>query len=173
MPRLPHHAGPMGSLGRSIHAYQPYYAPPVTPSPEFINNSSPLAQQGLPGARIDQHTRLVNRMPRMLGIRWLYAYGGQVYPWFKMIATGQVESTKFQPIVANRWSGENNDAIYQAGYPRNLGFTFKVNTIPPAALGTAPWHMQPTPQFRGRPIFARRAYTSGIRGVPAQPQNGR
>lgn len=107
----------------------------------------------------------------MNGIRWLYSRGGQIKPWFRAKATGAVESSKFQPVSSYTWQGEFNDSIYQAGYPRNLGYTFKVDTIPPWALGASPWQMRPAPQIR-RPIFSRRAYTSGIRAVPAIPYPG-
>lgn len=154
------------SLGASVAAYQPYYAPPVTPSPNYIRGGGASATQHPDAQEIDQHTGLVNRMPRMIGIRWLYSRGGQIKPWFRMIGTGAVESTKFQPVLAYSWSGENNDAIYQAGYPRNLGYTFKVDTIPAAALGTQRDQMLPAPRFT-RPIFSRRAYTSGVKPLPA------
>lgn len=163
-----HSVNSYSSLGKSIHDYQPYYSPPVAPQSDFINGGSAAAVNiaEYRHQMISQHDRLVNRMPRMLGIRWLYSRGGQIKPWFRMVGTGTVESTKFQPVLSYTWDGEFNDAIYQAGYPRNLGFTFKVDTIPPWALGTSPWQMRPAPQIR-RPIFSRRAYTSGVRGLPA------
>lgn len=155
------------SLAYSVHAYQPYYAPPVDPQTNYIRGGSAAAQATIPVQRITQHTRMVNRMPRTLGIRWLYSRGGQIKPWFRMIATGAVESTKFQPVSSWSWSGEFNDAIYEAGYPRNLGYTFKVPTIAPTAIGTQRDRMMPSPRFT-RSIFARRAYTSGVAPVPAQ-----
>jgi hypothetical protein len=157
------------SLGASIAAYQPYYAPPVTPQPNYINGGT-AAVTSMPHQEIDQHTSLVNRMPSMLGIRWLYSRGGQIKPWFRSIATGAVESTKFQPVLSYTWSGEFNDAIYQAGYPRNLGYTFKVDTISPQALGQERFTMRPSPRIT-KPIFTRRAYTSGVKPVPAQAVN--
>lgn len=160
------------SLGQSIADYQPYYPPPVTPQTHYINGGSAAAvnMEEYAHQKITDHDRLVNRMPRMNGIRWLYSRGGQLKPWFRMKATAAVESTKFQPVLSYTWQGEFNDSIYQAGYPRNLGYTFKVDTIPPWALGASPWQMQPAPQIR-RPIFARRAYTSGIRALPAISSN--
>jgi len=155
------------SLGYSVQANLPYYAPPVTPQTNYIHGESAALQEGIPAQQIDQHTTLVNRMPRMLGIRNLYSRGGQIKPWFRMIATGAVESTKFQPVLSYTWDGEFYDAIYQAGYPRNLGYTFKVPTIPAPALQDDRWRMRPAPRFT-RSIFARRANTSGVRPVPAQ-----
>lgn len=165
------HGGPMNafsSMGASVAAYQPYYAPPVEPASHFINGGSAAAvnMAEYRHQRITQHDRLVNRMPMMQGIRWLYSRGGQIKPWFRAVGTGTVESSKYQPVLSYQWSGEFNDSIYQAGYPRNLGYTFKVDTIPPWALGTSPYNMRPAPRFT-RPIFSRRAYTSGIAPLPA------
>jgi len=159
------------SLNYSVAAYMPYYAPPISPQRQVVQNrDTPLMTPGLPGQQVDQHTTLVNREPRLMGIRWLYSRGGQIKPWFRMIATGAVERTKFQPVLAYQWSGEFNDAIYQAGWPRNLGYTFKVDTIPQQALATQREQMMPRPWIR-KPYFARRAYTSGIKGVPVQATN--
>lgn len=158
------------SLAYSIHAYQPIYAPPVDPQTHFIRGGSAAFQATIPNQRISQHERLVNRMPRMLGIRWLYSRGGQVKPWFRMQATGVVESSKFQPITSHTWEGEFNDAIYEAGYPRNLGYTFKVPTYPATAVAQPRDRMLAAPRFT-RSIFARRAYTSGVKPLPAQGVN--
>lgn len=124
-------------------------------------------------ARWDEHSRLASRAPRQVGVRTLFSYGGMYVKWMRMIATGQVERTKFQPRTNHEWTGEFNDALYGAGYPRNLGTTFKVPTVAPQALGTSPWQMQPRPQFK-RPIYVnKRGTASGIRGVPATPTQGR
>jgi len=155
------------SLGYSVQANLPYNAPPVTPSTNYINGGSAAYVDSVPGQQVDQHTALVNRMPRMLGIRNLYSRGGQIKPWFRMIATGAVERTKFQPVLSYTWDGEFYDAIYQAGYPRNLGYTFKVPTIPAPAMRDDRYRMLPSPRFT-RSIFARRAVTSGVKPLPAQ-----
>lgn len=152
-------------------AYMPFFEPPVTPQAENIQGTSAVAQQGLPGNQWDQNARFVNRDPRRIGIRTLYSYGGRFNRFFRMIATGQVESSKFQPRTNHTWDGEFNDAIFQAGYPRNLGLTFKVKTVNPNI--NPPWNMLPRPDFKGRSIFVnRRPVTSGIPGVPATPTNG-
>jgi hypothetical protein len=158
------------SLAYSEAAYFPRYAPPIDPQTHFIKTGSAVLQAGIPNQRISQHERLVNRYPRMLGIRWLYSRGGQIKPWHRNIMSGGVESSKFQPVTAHTWEGEFNDAIYEAGYPRNLGYTFKVPTIPAPALGNQRDRMMPQPRIT-RSIFARRAYTSGVKPVPAQGVN--
>jgi hypothetical protein len=158
------------SLAYSVAAYQPIYAPPVDPQTHYIRGGQAFFQATIPNQRIDQHNRLVNRKPRMLGIRWLYSRGGQVKPWFRMQSTGAVESSKFQPITSHTWEGEFNDAIYEAGYPRNLGYTFKVPTYPAQAVAQPRDRMMAAPRFT-RSIFARRAYTSGVKPLPAVGTN--
>jgi hypothetical protein len=164
------------SLGYSVQSYLPYYAPPVAPARNVVQAGGAAVVSHPEAQRIDQHTAMVNRKPRLLGNRTLYSRGGQVKPWFRMIATGRVESTKFQPVLNYQWSGEFNDSIYEAGYPRNLGYSFKVRTIPKGAKQAPLYKMQPAPRIT-KSIFSRRAFGSGIHPVPAvstnQPKRGR
>lgn len=157
------------SMGQSVEAYQPFFPPPVVPQDTVIRGSSPLVMQmDSVGEVWDQHSRLVNRDPRRIGIRTLFSYGGYALKQFRMIATGQVESSTFQPRGNHMWDGEFNDAIYQMGYPRNLALTFKVNTVNKGI--NAPWQQTPRPNFGGRTIYtSRRPVTSGIPGTPAVP----
>jgi hypothetical protein len=162
---------PFSSLARSVEAYQPYYAPPVTPVSAFIDNTSALSRNlEQVASRVDYSDGLVTRAPRLNGIRTLFSYGTQILTTFRMIATGRVESTTFQPRLSHQWVGEFNDSIYQAGYPRNLGLTVKVPTVNPNI--NPPWSMTPAPQFRRNIFVNRRATTSGVPGLPAKPTQG-
>lgn len=159
---------PYSSLAQSVFAYQPYYAPPVDPQTNYIHSKTnvfdTVDHEG--GESWNQHSRMVNRDPRRLGIRTLFSYGGQIRRAFAMIATGAVQSSKFQPRNNHMWSGEFNDALYQAGYPRNTGLTFKVQTVNP--LINPPWSMAAAPNRRGRSVFVnRRPVTSGIPAIRA------
>lgn len=160
------------SLRYSIAAYQPRHPPP--PGGEVfgqlpMHTRPAWATPRLPGEMLNQHSTFVSRMPRMLGMRWLYSRGAQIKPWFRETGTGSVESTRFQPILSYQWSGQFNDAIYQAGYPRNLGYTFKVSPVT-ANLGQGGPQMKARPWLT-RPVYSNRAYTSGIQGLPAQGVN--
>lgn len=163
---------PYSSLGKSIEAYQPYYAPPAFPQTNYIHGSSPLARANPPVVSYG-HTgsMVVSHRNRMVGMEWLYQTGGRVKDWFKMVATGQVQSTAFQPITDTTYFAMFNDALYQAGYPRNLGWSEKVPTIPPEALGTTPSQMAPRPQWK-RNIYTRRSFSTAP-SIPAKPYNGR
>jgi len=163
---------PFSSLGRSVEAYQPYYAPPTYPQTNYIQGSSvlatvipPVVTRGTTGAAT------VSSKSRTTGMNYLYSRGGQIKQWFRMKATGQVESTAAQPVTASTWFNMFNGALYAAGYPRNLGWSEKVPTIPPAALGIGPDQMAPRPQFR-RNIYTQRSFSTAP-SIPAKPQNGR
>jgi hypothetical protein len=164
------------SLGYSVAAYQPYYAPPTFPQTNYIATVTPLTSVNIiPAQRLGYNATgiyagVVNSRNRTAGMTWLYSRGAQVKRWFRMISTGRVESTKFQPITDSTWFSMFNGNLYRCGYPRNLGWSEKVPTIPPAALGTAPWQMLPTPRFR-RNVYTRRSFTTAP-SVPAQPRNG-
>jgi hypothetical protein len=161
-------AAGFSSLGYSNAVYAAVHPGPVLDRGALIQTGHSAAQPRIPAHRIDQHTTLVNREPRMIGIRWLFAYGGQIKPWFRNIATGQVESTKFQPITVSRLTGEFNDAIFQAGYPRNLGYTFQVQQA--RFVGAGP-RMRPGARILAAPYVSGHATTSGIPPVPLIPSN--
>jgi hypothetical protein len=164
--------GRQGSYGAAIQAYMPMYAPPSVPIPEMLVTRSPITSI-IPGnSRTPvSGAPVVNRKNRIQGMRYLFSRGAKYIRQFRMIATGQVESTRFQPATAWTWDGSFNDALFQFGYPGyNLGLSEKVPTIPAAALGVSNFQMLPKPQYT-RTIFTQRSY--GARpGLPAQPRNG-
>lgn len=155
------------SMGRSVAAYQPMYAPPVAPEQNFIQTRSsqhvtmPAAYSGATSGNA-----VVSKKSRVKGMRFLYSRGGKRIRQFRMRATGQVESSTFQPVTAWTWSGAFNDQLFCCGYPRNLGLSEKVATIPPQALGTTPSQMLPRPQIT-RSIFTNRSFST-VKGLPAQ-----
>ena len=162
----------VSSYQRAIRAYMPYYAPPVVPIPEMITSQVPATYGSVaPCATAPQNgAPVVDRHERQIGLRFLFSRGGRRFRQFIMMATGQVQSSAFQPYNAWTWNASFNDSIYQAGYPgTNLGWSFKAATIPPEALGTSPYQMLPKPWIR-RPVVTQRSY-GAIPGVPAQSVN--
>ncbi len=155
------------SMGASIAAYQPYYAPPVAPQTNFIQTRSsqhmsvPAAQSGVTTGNM-----AVSHKNRIRGMRFLFSRGSKKIKQFRMRSTGQVEVSTFQPVTAWTWCGSFNDALFQAGYPRNLGLSEKVATIPPQALGTSTSQMLPRPQIT-RSIFTNRSFST-VKGLPAK-----
>lgn len=163
---------PMSSLGKSVASGYPAFAPPVEPQSEFIGGSSPWHRNVAPASTsaVSPMAAIVYRKNRSQGMRFLYQQAAYTKPWFRSKATGQVESTKFQPTTQTTYFDAFNDAIYQAGYPRNLGLSVKVATIPPEALGTSRSQMAPTPR-RTRSIFTNRNYATAP-ALPAKPTYG-
>lgn len=160
-----------GSYGQAIATYMPIYAPPSVPIPEMLVTRNNVSQNVPAQSQTPvQGSMVVNRRERQLGMRYLYARGAKVISQFVMMATGRVQSTAFQPKTAWTWSAAFDDASWQFGWPgTNLGISLKVPTIPKEALGTAPWQMQPRPQWR-RSVITNRSY-GGAGSVPAQPMN--
>lgn len=165
----------MTSLGRTAAGGMPEqdspFAPALYPQSHYI--------QGSPAwmSHVDQASTsprdgagVVTRRNRLNGLRFLYNRGSQTTPWFRMRATGQVEKSAFQPTLASTWFAAFYDGLYQAGYPRNLGLSEKVASIPPEALGTSPSQMAPRPRFT-RSIFTNRSYGTAP-AIPAKPTQG-
>lgn len=168
MPGTAYNTG-YSSLRESVEAYHLAYAAPVFPQTNYIAGGYAGFDTN-PPAHSAPSTRapVVNRRNRLKGMRFLYSRGAQVNRQFQMRATGQVQSSRFQPQIASTWFACFNDALYQAGYPgTNLGISEKVPTIPPEALGTGPWQMAPSPRWT-RNIFTTRNYGTPNKAIPAK-----
>lgn len=164
-----------GSQEKSIAALYPTYAPPEAETliASNIHGSSPM-WDALPPVMtpIGNYAGVVKSAFRMNGMRTLYAYSKRTKDWFKMIATGQVESTSFQPQTDHQF-GETgfNDELYRVGgHPQNLGLTFKAPSVPDAIAQTAAWgRMRPAPRIVAT-IFTKRPH--GVaKSLPAQSTN--
>lgn len=162
---------PSSSLGKSIAAYMPDYPAPVVLQSQMIGGSPPWMSHVDVAAKSPRDgAGVVNRRNRTRGMRFLYRQLAYTTPWFRMKATGQVERSKFQPTTQTTYFDAFNDALFQAGYPRNLGLSEKVASIPPEALGTSPSQMQPRPRYT-RSIFTNRSFGTAP-AVPAEPTQG-
>lgn len=170
--RTPPVTAAMGSRARSVESYYPFYPPPVWPEglerggySGFGNNA-----QGYLDERTDKG--IVHSGFMRQGERTRYTFGGVIMKVFRMLATGQVESSRANPVLNFPHVAMQNDWLYRAakGYPRNLGLSEKVPTLPDGALnGTNSGTMQPRPQFR-RNVFTHRNFSTAP-SVPAQPQS--
>lgn len=162
----------VGSRARSIQANYPFYPAPVYPVETEVKGGF-AGFSHVSTDVVDERTDkgIVNRALNRWGDRVRYTYGAVRNTMFHMRATGQVESTEFQPYLSYPLNSTHNDWLYRAakGYPQNLGLSEKVPTIPAEALGNNPWgQMTGTPRFT-RSVFTRRSFV-GAPSVPAQPQ---
>jgi len=160
-----------GSRARAIQAYYPFYPPPVYPIGQDVRGGydgpSTVAPSHLDAT---SYAGIVNNRFNRWGERNRFTFGGVLRRVFKMRATGQVESSQVQPISNMPAIVQQNDFLYRAakGYPRNLGLSEKVPTLPTEALGNNPWGaMGPRTQFT-RNIFTSRNYAN-INSIPAKP----
>jgi len=138
---------------------------PVVPTnlPRSPNLAGHLA---IPAGSMTQSAPFVTRVPRQR-LSYLYSYGKQTREWFRMISTGAVESTKFEPYNGVMFDATFNQGLYEAGYPQNTGISAKVASLPPElARGDGP-KMRPQAQQRNS-IFTRRAFNTAP-SLPAKP----
>lgn len=91
---------------------------------------------------------VVMRVPRRRGLRYFYNYGSTPMPAPGCRASNRVESSLFQPIKTQLVDWTQNDAWFEGGYPRNLGFTFRVPQLKTQVTGGAgPGAMAQRPLF--------------------------
>lgn len=160
-----------GSRARAIEAYYPFYPPPVYPIQETVRNT-PVTGATVAMSQVDERTDkgIVPSRFNRWGDRSRFTIGGVVKRLFHMKATGQVESSMAQQITNMPAIVQQNDFLYRAakGYPRNLGLSEKVPTLPVEALGQNPWgQMGPRTQIT-RNVFTNRNYST-VKQVPAKP----
>jgi hypothetical protein len=160
-----------GSRARSIEAYYPFYPPPVYPIGELVRNT-PIGNGVVASSVVDERTDkgIVNSGFNRWGERTRYTLGGIINRVFHMRATGQVESSMVQPITNMPAVVQMNDFLYRAakGYPRNLGLSEKVPTLPPQALGNNPWGQMNARTQITRNVFTNRNYNT-VKQVAAKP----
>lgn len=167
---------PMESATRqkAIRANYPWYPPPVYPEgAEIRGGYAGFNTVGLSYADERTDKGIVQRRNLRMGDITRYTYGHVVNPRFRVISTGTVESSKFQPATHMPHVVQLNTFLYRAnkGYPYNLGLSEKVPTIPNEALnGMNAGTMTPRPRYT-RNIFTNRNYGT-VRGVPAKPSQG-
>lgn len=163
------------SLAYSIAAFGDSEPPPEPDQsllqPSNLRGISPMASMNPPvTSRVNNRSGIVSRANRMKGDRELYSRGVQRNSLMEMVATGQVERSRFQPLSGWTWNGSFNDELYRSGgYPQNLGLTFKAPSVPDGVATNPAWgRMRPAPQIT-RTVFTRRRF-SGAPAVAAKPQ---
>ena len=172
--RTPRVAAGVSSRARSVESYYPFYPPPLYP--EGLERGG-YSYTNNPPYSVDERSN--GGIPQgVVSARWMrqgehnkFTWGGLLMSVFRMRATGQVESSQANPVLNFPHLVQQNDWLYRAakGYPRNLGLSEKVPTLPDQALnGTNAGTMRPRPQFR-RNIFTSRNYGPPP-AIPAQPQ---
>lgn len=137
-----------------------------------LRGISPMASVNPPvTSRVDIRSGVVSRANRMKGDRELFSRGVQRNSVMEMIATGQVQRSRFQPLSGHTWVASFNDDLYRSGgYPQNLGLTFKAPSVPDGVATNPAWGRMRSAPHITKTIFTRRRFT-GAAAVPAQPQS--
>lgn len=162
------YGAPMSSLGRSIAAYAPNFPPPVDDPNKYITGGwAGFARLPIPSSTVTSGAPYVTRKPRS-ALRYLYTHGAQRQSWFPFRATGQCESSKFQPFLAGMVNATFNEGLYEAGYPQNLGISVKVPTVPNDMLNGSTGPAMSPAYYQRRTIFTRRPYST-VKSIPAKP----
>lgn len=169
--RTPRVAAAVSSRARSVQAYYPFYPPPVYPEGLERGGYSGFSTVLKAPSTNKDGSSVVRRNNMRQGDRTEYTYGGTTQSTFRMVATGQVESSAHQRVLNYPLVAQFNDFLYRAsrGYPRNLGLSEKVPTLPNNVLNPG-LAMQPRPRFT-RNVFTNRNFGTSP-SVPAQPMNG-
>lgn len=158
-----------GSRARSVDSYYPWYPPPVYPEGLERNSYSGFTDNPPATSSPIDRAPVVKRNNLRWGDITRYTHGNVAQRPFPMTATGQVPSSNFQVMENMPSVAQFNMFLYRAGkgYPRNMGYSEKVPTLPAAALGILPNQMAPAPRFT-RTVFTKRSYASAP-SIPAQP----
>lgn len=111
-----------------------------------------LSILSIPGSTVRTKSSVVFRIPRRTGHRYFYAHGGITMPVNAVPTPGNggVPSSAYQPILVQLHDWMVNAAWYAAGYPRNLGYSFRVHQLNTQVTGgSGPGRMQVKPVYPG------------------------
>jgi hypothetical protein len=137
--------------------------PPVTSYASSTSQTLGQDRLSVPPSTNKTNSAVVQRRPRRNGLMYFYSHGGlsMPIPGMPTPGNGGVMSSAFQRVLVQLHDWVINRAWYAAGYPRNLGYTFRVNQIATKTTGGAVGAMQPRPRFAKVQVIPR---------ATAQPQ---
>lgn len=137
----------------SLVQYRGNLVPPTTSYARSVTDTAFGSRENIESQASTVRTRsaVVTRAPRMNGMRFAYGYGKEeaqlphVYPGGN---DGGVRSSAFQTFKNHLYNFVLNDGLFAAGYPRNLGLSFRVPAIRTNPTGgSTPSRMDQKPQF--------------------------
>lgn len=112
--------------------YRGDLTPPVTSYASGRNHTAFGSREKADSSTAWTRSAMVDRKPRRGGLQAFYGYGAErqhlpnPYPGGN---DGLVRSSAFQPFLNHLFNFHINTAWFEAGYPRNLGWTFRVNQL--------------------------------------------
>lgn len=147
--------------------------PPVTTYASALRNTPLFSQNQVQHSTNRAGSMVVNRKPRRNGLRYFYSHGGIVMPrpTVPTPGAGGVASSGFQSILVQLHDWSQNLAWFAAGYPRNLGYSTRVQQLQTNVTGG------PTDaSMDARPLFPKvqsvRRATVVVPRYPTKSANG-
>lgn len=139
---------PVG-LYAGLVSYEGDLPAPVTSYASAQRTSPVTSVNYVPATNAWTRSAVVNRIPRRAGLRYSYGYGTSQMPApYPSGGNRAVSSSRFQPRNGQLVAYSQNDAWFAAGYPSNLGLTFKVPQLRTQVTGGAgPGSMAQRPLF--------------------------
>lgn len=101
--------------------------PPVTSYAYGARNTPMHSSLAVPASTIRSNSGIVSRKPIRRGNEFFYSHGATSMPTESVLQPGAagVWSSRFQTQNVALLTWQMNRSIFMAGYPRNLGFTFR------------------------------------------------
>lgn len=124
---------------------------PTTTYARSVTGSSFGGVQDFAASTVRTRSAMVVRIPRRNGIRYFYGHGGEEMPLpnpYPGGNDGQVRISMFQRFKVHLFDFVLYDGLFSAGYPRNLGLSFRVPQIRTQPTGgPTVARMQQSPRF--------------------------
>jgi len=135
-------------------SYQGDLVPPVTSYASAAPYTPMVSVNYTPPTTAWTQSAVVNRVPRRGGLRYFYSHGAIRMPAWRVPypggADGRVNSSAFQPDLVQLDTWSQHDRWFEAGYPRNLGYSFRVPQLKTQVTGG-----QGPGRMAQRPLFPR------------------
>lgn len=143
--------------------------PPIESYAAAAPNRPLTSRYGAGTSTIRTRSPVVDRRPRMNGMRFFYVHGGTDMrtPGMSLPQPGgmdgRVASSQFQHINVTLHDWVQNDALFQAGYPRNLGLAQGVPQPHTSVTGgPTSARMQQSPMFTRVQVVPRYSTTPQV-----------
>ena len=132
--------------------YRGDLTPPIVSYAAAVQNNNLLSQNRVPPSTNRSGSSVVSRRPRRDGLRYYYSHGGTVMPAPNVPTPGNggVANSRYQTILVQLQDWSTNLAWFAAGYPRNLGYSWRQPQPTVQASGGAT-----SATMDARPIFPR------------------
>lgn len=152
MAKLPNGSAVGNVANPSEVSYRGDLIPPVTSYASAAANLPMRTRLAIPASTNRTGSPVVSRADRRDGLRYFYSHGGiqMPVPSVPRPGPGGVVSSAYQQVLVQLHDWATNNQWFAAGYPRNLGYSFRAQQLQTKASGG------PTSAvMQQKPVFAR------------------